>query len=184
MINITSKQQKLPQTSPKRENLPTMYDLPSEEVGEPGLPDQFHPLQAELLEQTFQPRNYSSEQVFSADDTPTKWEVYEQFLQVPYYVVYNREHDYFRAFHLENNRYQELELTNNQLWLEEIELGLGLWQGIHKRFERLWLRFYDDSRNAIPTATERERQRANLAELELQQLRDRLLARGIDPDSI
>ncbi len=61
-----------------------MYDLPSEEVGESGLPDQqsdwtwrmrfavprsqFHRIQAELLEQTFQPCTYSSEQVFSAMD--------------------------------------------------------------------------------------------------------------------
>ncbi|MEY2978569.1 MAG: hypothetical protein RLZZ435_2708, partial [Cyanobacteriota bacterium] len=36
-------------------NLPTMYDLPSEEVGEPGLPDEFHRLQAELMEKTYQP---------------------------------------------------------------------------------------------------------------------------------
>ncbi len=27
---------------PLTESLPTMYDLPSEEVGEPGLPDQYH----------------------------------------------------------------------------------------------------------------------------------------------
>ncbi|MGK7888886.1 MAG: Uma2 family endonuclease [Leptolyngbyaceae cyanobacterium] len=34
--------------------LPTMYDLPSEEVGEPGLPDEFHRMQAELLRETCQ----------------------------------------------------------------------------------------------------------------------------------
>ena len=45
-----------------------MYDLPSEEVGEPGLQDQFHPLQAQLLEEVFQPSTYPSERVFSAMD--------------------------------------------------------------------------------------------------------------------
>jgi Uma2 family endonuclease len=274
MFNLTQRQQK----QPKREDLPTMYDLPSEEIGESGLPDQYHPLQAELLEQTFQPRNYSAERVFSAMDLniyydeentrrykrpdwfgvvgvprlyedrdlrmsyviwqeqvnpfivvellssstqredlgqtfrddnepPTKWEVYEQFLQVPYYIVYDREQNYFRAFRLESSlsRYQELEITNNQLWLEEVELGLRLWQGTHKRIERLWLRFYDASGNLIPTATEREQQRAEReqqraereqqraererqekeqAQTALQELRDRLLAQGIDPDSI
>ena len=32
-----------------REQLPTMYDLPSEEIGDAGLPDQYHLWQAELL---------------------------------------------------------------------------------------------------------------------------------------
>ena len=133
-----------------------------------------------------------------ANEPPTKWEVYEQFLQVPYYIIYNRERDYFQAFHLEGRRYQELEITDNRLWLEELGLGLRLWQGSHKRIERLWLRFYDASGNLIPTSTERERQEKEQAQTTLQEtqttlqetqntlqeLRDRLLARGIDPDSI
>ncbi|WP_204104434.1 MULTISPECIES: Uma2 family endonuclease [Spirulina sp. CCY15215] len=209
-----------------------MYDLPSEEVGEPGLPDQFHPLQAELLRLTFQPRTYPSERVFSAmdlniyydenntrrykrpdwfgvvgvsqlyeeqdlrlsyviwqegvnpfivvellspstqaqdlgqvasdpDGKPTKWEVYEEILQIPYYVVYDREQNYFRVFHLESGRYQELELNDNRLWLAELGLGLGLWQGINENVDRLWLRFYDASLNWILTPTEQERQRAD-----------------------
>ncbi|NES24188.1 MAG: Uma2 family endonuclease, partial [Symploca sp. SIO3E6] len=32
-----------------RQDLPTMYDLPSEDPKEPGLPDEFHALQAWLL---------------------------------------------------------------------------------------------------------------------------------------
>ena len=241
-----------------------MYDLPSEEVGEPGLPDQFHPLQAQLLEEVFQPSTYPSERVFSAmdlniyydetntrrykrpdwfgvvgvprlyggselrmsyviwqervnpfiivellspttqaqdlgqiesdpdpDAQPTKWEVYEQYLQVPYYVVYNREQNYFRAFHLENNCYQELEITNNQLGLEELGLSLSLWQGIYKGCERLWLRFYDTSGNLIPTEAEQERQEKEQARTELQEtqtelreLRDYLRAMGLDPENI
>ena len=228
-----------------------MYDLPSEEVGESGLPDQYHPIQAQLLEQTFQPRTYPLERVFSAmdlniyydenntrrykrpdwfgvvgvsrlyeerdlrlsyvvwqeginpfivvellspstqaqdlgqveadpDGNPTKWQVYEQILQVPYYVVYDRQQDAFRVFHLENNCYQELEISNNRLWLEELELGLGLWQGIHKGIDRLWLRFYDTSGDWIPTSEERadrEQQRAD-------RFRNLLIENGIDPDGI
>ena len=265
MVNLTQKQTKLPPTFPKRKDLPAMYDLPSEEVGESGLPDLFHPIQAELLEQTFQPSTYSSERVFAAMDLniyydennmrrykrpdwfgvvgvprlyeerelrmsyviwdegigpfivvellspstqredlgqtlreanepPTKWEVYEQFLRVPYYVVYSRERERFQAFHLENDRYQEIVLTNNKLQLDELGLRLGLWQGSHKRIERLWLRFYDASGNLIPTATEREQQQQQRAELaetalqetqnELQALRDRLRSMGLDPDNL
>ena len=237
MINISQPRQKNPSSIPaeERKNLPTMYDLPSEEVGEPGLPDQFHPIQAELLRLTFQPRTYPAERVFSAmdlniyydvkntrrykrpdwfgvvgvsqfyderelrlsyvawqegvspfiivellspstqaqdlgqvesdtDGTPTKWDVYEQILQVPYYVTYSRTENSFRVFHLEEGRYQELELSDRRLWLEEIGLGLGLWPGIYNGVDRWWLRFYEASGDWVPTPTEqaeRERQRGD-----------------------
>jgi Uma2 family endonuclease len=45
-----------------------MYDLPSEDSEEPGLPDEFHLLQPELLHQTFQPPNYETEEIFTASD--------------------------------------------------------------------------------------------------------------------
>ncbi|MBP0018862.1 MAG: Uma2 family endonuclease, partial [Cyanobacteria bacterium SBLK] len=215
-----------------------MYDLPSEEVGEPGLPDQYHPLQAELLRLTFQPSTYPSERVFSAmdlniyydenntrrykrpdwfgvvgvsqfyeerdlrlsyaiwqeqvnpfivvellspstrsqdlgqvesdpDGNPTKWQVYEEILQVPYYVVYDRSEENFQVFQLENGRYQELVLEENRLWLAELGLGLGLWQGIYENVDRLWLRFYDAGGSWILTPTEwaeQERERADREE--------------------
>lgn len=59
------------QTDPPRspqETLPTMYDLPSEDPEEPGLPDEYHLWQAELLSQTFCPPHYPPEQVFVASD--------------------------------------------------------------------------------------------------------------------
>ncbi|MBP0019916.1 MAG: Uma2 family endonuclease [Cyanobacteria bacterium SBLK] len=212
-----------------------MYDLPSEKVGEPGLPDQFHPLQAELLRLTFRPSTYPSERVFSAmdmnlyydenntrrykrpdwfgvvgasefyeerdlrlsyvvwqegvipfivvellspstrsqdlgqvdaepDKNPTKWVVYEEILQIPYYVVYSREQDDFQVFHLENNRYRELRLENNRLWFEALGLGMGLWQGSYENHTRLWLRFYDTEGNWIPTPEEYERREKELAQ--------------------
>lgn len=61
----------LEQTDPPRspqETLPTMYDLPSEDPQEPGLPDEFHLWQAELLSQTFRPPTFLAEQVFVASD--------------------------------------------------------------------------------------------------------------------
>jgi Uma2 family endonuclease len=45
-----------------------MYDLPSEDPEEPGLPDEFHYYQPQLLRETFCPPNYSPEQVFIATD--------------------------------------------------------------------------------------------------------------------
>jgi len=51
---------------PPRQVLPTMYDLPSEDPEEPGLPDEFHLLQPELLRLTFCPPTYPSNRVFAA----------------------------------------------------------------------------------------------------------------------
>lgn len=63
-----------PPRSP-REILPTMYDLPSEDLEEPGLPDEFHDLQPQLLSRTLRLSNYSSENCFTASDLNLYYEV-------------------------------------------------------------------------------------------------------------
>ena len=53
---------------PPQQVLPTMYDLPSEDPEEPGLPDEFHLLQPELLRLTFRPPTYTADTIFTASD--------------------------------------------------------------------------------------------------------------------
>jgi len=232
-----------PPRSPK-EVLPTMYDLPSEDPEEPGLPDEFHIYQPQLLRGTFCPPTYPADQVFVANDLnlyydprhplwykrpdwfavvgvtrlyeqrdlrlsyvvwqegvdpfiviellspgtekedlgqtlrlaeqpPTKWEVYEQILRVPYYILFNRYNNHLQAFGLMTSRYQALALEEQRLWLDVIQLGLGLWQGTYQGIERQWLRWYDAEGNWVPTPAEQERQRVEWAELQLQQERQR-----------
>jgi Uma2 family endonuclease len=228
--------------------LPTMYELPSENPEEPGLPDLFHNFQPELLRRTFRPPNYADNRVFSASDLnlyfdskhhlwykrpdwfavvgiprlyedrdlrlsyviwdervnplivvellsegtededlgktrskpgqpPTKWEVYERILQIPYYVVFSRVTNEMKVLRLRGERYVELESKERRVWLPEIELGLGLWQGEYERQNRLWLRWYDRQGNWVLTEDEEltqfaqqqlelERQRADSAEQE------------------
>ncbi|MGB7441372.1 MAG: Uma2 family endonuclease [Coleofasciculaceae cyanobacterium] len=278
----------VPQTDPPkspRETLPTMYDLPSEDPEEPGLPDEFHDLQAQLLSLTFRPPHYRAERVFSASDInlyydvrhprwykrpdwfgvvgvprlyddvdlrlsyvvwqeginpfvvvellspgtekedlgetesneivgngqeieekpPRKWQVYEQILHIPYYLVFSRYTNQLRGFKLDGARYQELELPLSRMWMSELELGLGLWQGEFQGIERLWLRWYDAQGNWLPTEAEQERtekaqaleqvaqerrraeqekQRAEQAEAQLKALRQKLQDSGIDPDTL
>jgi Uma2 family endonuclease len=45
-----------------------MYDLPSENPEEPGLPDEFHIYQPQLLRETFQPPRYAPDHFFIASD--------------------------------------------------------------------------------------------------------------------
>lgn len=252
-----------------------MYDLPSEDPEEPGLPDEYHLWQAQLCSLTFRPPAYPSEQVFVASDLnlyydvehprwykrpdwyavvggsrlyegsdlrlsyviwqeqvtpivameflspsteaedlgqrqwqgpqPSKWEVYEQILAIPYYVVFSRYTDKLQVFRLEAGRYREQRLTESRIWLSELELGLGLWQGEYCGVTRQWLRWFDRENRWIATDAERERQQKETAQLqrdrERQQkeqalkaqlaaeqraakLAERLKQLGIDPDEI
>ncbi len=71
MSHLLDKPLHIPQTDPPhpaRETLPTMYDLPSEDPEEPGLPDDFHYFQPQLLRETFAPPVWSADQVYVATD--------------------------------------------------------------------------------------------------------------------
>jgi Uma2 family endonuclease len=73
---------------------------------------------------------------------PMKWEVYESFLRVPYYVLFDWKSNDLQIFCLEGATYQEI--SKERLWIPELEIGLGLWQGTFSGFERQWLRWYDN----------------------------------------
>jgi Uma2 family endonuclease len=259
-----------PHPAPPHQPLLTMYDLPSEDPQEPGLPDEFHDFQPQLLRETFLPPTYAPEQIFvgtdlnlyydvqnpqwykrpdwfaalgvgrsatldnlrlsyviwqegvrpfvvvellspgtededlgrtlrNADQPPTKWNVYEQILHVPYYAVFSRYTGELQLFELRGMKYQELPVSPDPFWMPEAGLGLGIWQGSYQNVEGHWLRWCDGRGNWIPTAeergeddrqrAERERNRAEQAEEQLelerarsQQLADRLRALGIEPD--
>ncbi len=241
---------------------PTMYDLPSEDPLEPGLPDECHLFQPQLLSETLRLPTIPEDQVFTGsdlnlyydlnnklwykrpdwfavagvprfydghdlrlsyvvwdeqvnpfiivellspsrtqsdlgedeaepDETPTKWQVYEQILKVPYYVVFDRQEKSQRVFKLVNGKYQAQVVTDGKYWLEEMSIGLGIWRGEFKKNTRLWLRWYDMAGNWLPAETEIERSRAEqersrreIAENENMRLKEQLRALGIDPDEI
>ena len=243
---------------PAKEVLPTMYDLPSEEVEDPGLPDQFHIWQPRLLEDTFIPPTYPPERVLVASDLnlyydsrnplwykrpdwfaavgvsrlyearemrlsyvvwqegvnpfvmvellspgtekedlgqsvrdvvkpPSKWEVYERILRIPYYIVYSRYTNELRIFELRGTQYQELTLNEKRFWFSELELGLGLWQGSYQGVDELWMRWYDATNNWIPTPTELaevERQQRQLAEQRAERLAAQLRDLGVNPEEL
>ncbi len=215
-----------------RETLPTMYDLPSENPEDPGLPDVFHNLQPYLLSRTLQlsayPRNnwfaasrlylyYDVNRPFlqispdwflavdvpllydgtelrlsyvvwqegkspdmaieflspgtevedlgrfygeaveqSASQPPAKLEVYERYLQIPHYLVYSRYTQELRYFQLAGGQYQEqaLNAVNPIVWLANLEIGLGIWDGVFEGIPGYWLRWCDREGNWLLTDTE------------------------------
>jgi len=59
--------------------------------------------------------------------------------------------------------------------MNDIQLGLGLWQGFYGESDRVWLRWYDASGNWIVTPEERERRR-------VERLTQQLRSLGVEPD--
>lgn len=245
------------QTNPPQSakaTLPTMYDLPSENPEEPGLPDEFHLLQPELLRLTFRPPTYSADQIFSASDLnlyydsnhvqwykrpdwfgvlgvsrlyneqdlrlsyvtwqegvtplvavellspgteaedlgrtlrdaskpPNKWTVYEQILRIPYYIVFNRYTNELQPFGLMMTRYHPLPIEGQGVWLEDAELGLGLWEGEYQGINRLWLRWYNRDQQWMLTPAEQESQRAERESQRAERLAAQLRALGVEPEA-
>ncbi|MFG6099787.1 Uma2 family endonuclease [Leptothoe sp. ISB3NOV94-8A] len=58
-----------------RETLPTMYDLPSEFPEEPGLPDEFHDLQPQLLSRTLRLQDYAADNRFTGSNLNLYYDV-------------------------------------------------------------------------------------------------------------
>lgn len=127
---------------------------------------------------------------------------------VPYYAVFDplkqlqgKEElngTLLKVWVLNAKKYVELP---QPFWLETAGLGLTLWEGEFEGQLGLWLRWYDETVQVIPTGAERatleeqrakqERQRANEAETLLEQERrersqllERLRAMGINTDEL
>lgn len=99
MTSLTGQSTKQTDPQPMRK-LPTMYDLPSEFPEEPGLPDEFHDLQPQLLSRTLSLKGYSSKKnrftgsdlnVYYDLDHPMWHKRPDWFLAVDVPRVYNGE---------------------------------------------------------------------------------------------
>ena len=116
---------------------------------------------------------------------------------IPYYIVFdpsNRlKRGVLQAFRLCGKTYQPIDPA----WIEEIELGVVLWHGSYQGCEDTWLRWRDREGNLIPTGIERSerelllrieaerktleyKQQATSAVEELQRLRERMKALGLE----
>jgi len=128
-------------------------------------------------------------------------------MRVSYYVVYDPSHQLgeqvLRIYELRGRHYVE-----TGTWLEDVGLGLTLWQGEFEGRQDTWLRWCDRDGNLLLTGdelaeqerlakeqaeqraeqseqrAEQSEQRAEQAEQRAEQLAERLRAMGIDPDSL
>jgi Uma2 family endonuclease len=110
---------------------------------------------------------------------------------VPFYVIYDPEEHLeggvLRAFALERGKY----VPTDPRWLEELGLGLVVWEGPFEGVSLPWLRWCDRQGRVIPTGAERaeeerrraddERRRADEAEEKARRLAERLRTLGQEP---
>ena len=110
---------------------------------------------------------------------PGKLEVYEQYLRVPDCIVYNRYSQQLRYLKLDGGRYQEQSPSpeNPLLWLTDLEIGLGIWQGVFEEASSYWLRWCDQEGNWLLTDTEQ-------TQAQLLQAAQNLLATGMEMSQV
>ncbi|KJH72996.1 Uma2 family endonuclease [Aliterella atlantica] len=120
----------------------------------------------------------------------TKMAIYAK-LGVLYYVIYNPffyqrdKHQPFEVYLLVDGKYQLQ--SGEPFWMSEIGLGIGRATSWSGGLEREVLYWYDEQGNRYLTPEElaqQERQRADLAEQQLQNLVAKLKAQGIDTDNL
>ena len=131
---------------------------------------------------------------------PGKFELYETRLRVPHYFVYSRFTQRLRYFKLEGGQYQEQSLNPETplVWLPDLEIGLGIWQGEFEGVTAAWLRWCDQEGNWLLTDTEQaqqqleqaqqakeqERQAKEQAQAQLLQAAQNLLASGMELEQV
>jgi Uma2 family endonuclease len=142
------------------------------------------------------PASPKSAPVDSPPAPPGKLTVYEQYLRVPHYVVYNRVNQELRHFKLNGLRYQEQPIQPEapMIWLDDLDIGLGIWLGEFDAIQEHWLRWCDRDGNWILTDTEaagqtieqerqakeQERQAKEQAQAQLRLTAQNLLASGME----
>ena len=115
-------------------------------------------------------------------------------MAVGYYVVFDPlqllGEKILRAYQLTVRQYVEMET----FWLEQVGLGVKLWEGVFEGKQDIWLRWCDKEGNVLLTRAERAQyaeqraeqaeQRAQYAEQRAEQLAAQLRALRIDPNQL
>ena len=120
------------------------------------------------------------------DELEEKLRIYEH-MRASYYVVYDPTHqlsqETLRIYELRGMRY----FQTSETWLEQVGLGLTLWEGEFEARQDSWLRWCYQNGTVLPTGDERAQtaeQRASSAEERAAQLAEKLREMGINPNTM
>ena len=113
------------------------------------------------------------------DELGKKLQIYEH-MRASYYIVYDPNQQLgekvLRVYELRGRRYFE----TSETWLEQVGLGITLWEGEFEGRQDHWLRWCYQDGNVLSTGDER----ASQAEQRAQILAERLRAMGVDPETL
>jgi Uma2 family endonuclease len=120
------------------------------------------------------------------DELGEKLRIYEH-MRASYYIVYDPTNqiseETLRIYELRGMRYYQ----TSETWLEQVGLGLTLWEGEFEARQDSWLRWCYQDGTILPTGDERAQnaeQRAQTAEQRAAQLAEKLREMGINPDTL
>ncbi|MEA5619481.1 Uma2 family endonuclease [Cronbergia sp. UHCC 0137] len=127
------------------------------------------------------------------EELTKKFKIYER-MKVNYYVIYDPNQQLgeqiLSIYQLAGRHYIKTEET----WLEDIGLGINLWQGEFEGRHDTWLRWFHQDGTVVATGDERadreklEKEREKLEKEEAQRraqlLAEKLRELGVDPDAI
>lgn len=116
---------------------------------------------------------------------PGKFFFYEKILQVPYYGIFEPKTGILEFYQLTEDKSYKLQPSSQRFWLPEMELFLGIWEGIRENRQGYWLRWWDEQENIQPWGTEKIAQESQRAEQEYQRaerLAAQLRTMGIEPE--
>lgn len=119
-------------------------------------------------------------------DKGEKKQIYQTQLHVPEYFWFNPFDPIdWAGFRLQGGTYQAIALTaQNQMISEVLNLALVQWQGSYKGIETTWLRWANLDGGLLLTAEEQERQRAEQAEAQVQQIARNLMQTGMEVEQV
>lgn len=124
-----------------------------------------------------------------------KWFFYEQILRVPLYAIFHPKASRLDVYRLVDGKYLEQPVgEDGRIWLEEMGLFLGKWEGKKAEMATTWLRWWDQDGNLLlwgqesidleRQRLEQEKQRAEQAEQIQAKLAAKLQELGINPDEL
>ncbi|MEA5595262.1 Uma2 family endonuclease [Rivularia sp. UHCC 0363] len=118
---------------------------------------------------------------------PGKWFFYEQILQVPNYAIFEPDNGILEVYQLDDSGQYKLQTAdaNNRHWIAQMQLFIGVWEGIRENRTGYWLRWWNENDELLLWGSElaiKERQRAEAQSQRAERLAQQLRAAGIEPE--
>ncbi len=128
-------------------------------------------------------KEYSSKPTYP----PGKWFFYEKVLEVPNYAIFEPSTGELEVYKLDDSGNYQLQTpdANNRYFIAQINLFLGVWQGIRENRNDYWLRWWDENGELLLWGSEAATQQHQRAEAESQRaerLAQQLRDAGIEPE--